>query len=152
MGVFDTKENIKKKFTVGDFYTLDIVNLGMSGSLEEEAKKMFKVSLDDMRRELKNTPLKKFERLFFKFKTRRFKNLNGYYVYINLEGIRTLMLKWFLRKWVKKEYRSGYNNPYCDSHIRHREDTRSTRYIHIYNGEVIEWATGANMMFVFRPK
>lgn len=152
MGVFDTKENIKKVFTVRDFYTLDVVNLGMSGSLEEEAKKMFKVSLDDMIRELKNTPLKKFERLFFEFKTKRFKNPNGYYVYIDLENIRTLMLKWFLRKWVKKKYRSEYNSPHCESHIRHLGDDRPTRYIHIYNGEVIEWATGANMMFVFRPK
>lgn len=77
MGVFDTETNIKKEFTVGDFYTLDIVNLGMSGSLEEEAKKMFKVGLNEMKQELKNTPLKKFERLFFEFKTRQFKNLNG---------------------------------------------------------------------------
>ena len=151
MGVFDTKENIKKEFTVGDFYTLDIVNLGMSGSLEEEAKKMFKVGLNEMRQELKNTPLKKFERLFFEFKTRQFKNLNGYYVYIDLEDIRTLMLKWFLRKWVKKKYRSGYNKPRCDSR-KYQEDDKPTRYIHIYNGEVIEYAIGANMMFLFRPK
>ena len=148
MGVFDVKENIKKEFTVGDFYTLDIVNLGMSGSLEEEAKKMFKVSLSEMRQELKNTPLKKFERLFFEFKTRRFKNLNGFYVYIDLEGIRTLMLKWFLRKWVKKKYRSGYNSPHCNS----LWTDKSTKYIHIYNGEVIEYSSGANMMFMFRPK
>lgn len=152
MSLFDTEENIKKDFTVGDFYTLDVVNLGMSGGLEEEAKKMFKVSLNEIIREFINTPLKRFERLFFNFKPKKIRKLNGYYVYIDLEGIRTLMLKWFLRKWVKKKYRSGYNNPHCESHIRDRGDTGPTRYIYIYNGEVIEYATGANMMFVFSPK
>lgn len=62
------------------------------------------------------------------------------------------MLKWFLRKWVKKKYRSGYNKPSCNSNRRYQGDDKPTRYIHIYNGEVIEYATGANMMFLFRPK
>jgi hypothetical protein len=35
------EENIKNGITVKDFYDLEVINLGMSGSLEEEAKKMF---------------------------------------------------------------------------------------------------------------
>ena len=153
MGVFDVKENIKKKFTVGDFYTLEVVNLGMSKSLEDEAAKMFKIPFDQMKSELLATPLKKFERLFFTFQPKRVKSLvDEYYIYIDLEDLRVWMLKRFLKKWVKKKYRSGYNKPYCESNIRYQGDDKPTRYIYIYNGEVIEWAIGANMMFMFRPK
>lgn len=152
MGIFDTKENIKKKFTVGDFYTLDVVNLGMTGSLEDEAAKMFKVPFDQMKSELLSTPLKKFERLFFLFTPKKVKNPYGYYVYIDFEEVRVWMLKRFLRKWVKKKYRSGYNKPHCESNIRYAGESKLTRYINIYNGEVIEWSSGANMMFMFRPK
>ena len=152
MSLFDVKENIKKDFTVGDFYTLEVVNLGMSGSIEDEAQKILKVPFYQMQREILETPLKKFERLFFTFKPKKVKNLNGYYIYIDLEDLRVWMLKRFLRKWVKKKYRSGYNKPYCESNIRYKGETKSTKYIYIYNGEVIEWATGANMMLMFRPK
>ena len=55
-----------------------------------------------------------------------------------------MMLKWFLRKWVKREYISGYNKPHCGSNIRYQGDDRPTRYIHIY--------AGANIMFKFIPK
>ena len=145
MSVFDTEENIKNGITVKDFYDLEVINLGMSGSLEEEAKKMFKVSLDEMIHELNNTPLKKFERLFFKPRQWRIKNIDGFYMQIDLEGIRELMLKWFLRRMVKKKYRSGYNSPFCSS-------SGDYKFINIYNGEVIEWATGANMLFKFKHK
>ena len=145
MSIFTIEENIKKDFTVGDFYTLKIFNLGMSGSLEEEAKKMFKVSLSEMKQELKNTPLKEFERLFFKSDQWGIIRINPKDMRVG-SYIRMLMLKRFLRKWVKKKYRSGYNNPYCMG------GDKSIKYIHIYNGEVIEYATGANMMFVFNPK
>ena len=152
MGVFDTEANIKKGFTVGDFYTLEVVNLGMSKSIEDEAVKMFKVPFDQMKSELLSTPIKKFERLFFLFTPKKVKNLDGYYIYIDFEEVRVWMLKRFLRKWVKRQYRTGYNKPHCESNIRYEGDTRPTRYIYIYNGEVIEWATGANMMLMFRPK
>jgi len=153
MGVFDVKENIKKGFTVGDFYTLEVVNLGMSKSIEDEAVKMFKVPFDQMKSELLATPLKKFERLFFLFTPKKVKNLvDGYYIYIDFEEVRVWMLKRFLRKWVKRQYRSGYNKPYCESNIRYQGETKSTKYIYIYNGEVIEWSSGANMMLMFRPK
>jgi hypothetical protein len=151
MGVFDTKENIKKVFTVGDFYTLEVVNLGMSKGIEYEAAKMLEVPFDQMKSELLSTPLKKFERLFFTFQSKKVK-LDGYYIYIDFEEVRAWMLKRFLRKWVKKEYRSGCNKPYCESNIRYEGETKSTKYINIYNGEVIEWATGANMMLMFRPR
>lgn len=152
MGVFDTETNIKKGFTVGDFYTLEVVNLGMSKSIEDEAVKMFKVSFDQMKSELLSTPIKKFERLFFLFTPKKVKNLDGYYIYIDFEEVRVWMLKRFLRKWVKRQYRTGYNKPHCESNIRYQGDNRPTRYIYIYNGEVIEWSSGANMMFMFRPK
>ena len=148
MSVLDIDTNIKKKFTVGDFYTLQVVNLGMSGSLEEEAEKMFKVSFDQIQCELLNTPLKRFERLFFGLDI---KDIDNHYIYIDLKDLRTLMLKWFLRKWIKRKYRSGYNKPFCDTYT-HDKNFVSTKYINIYNGEVIEGVTGANMMFVFTPK
>ncbi len=148
MSVFDINENIKKEFTVGDFYVLDIIYLGMSENLEDELKKMFKISLDQMRHELLNTPLKQFERLFFNFIPKKIKKPNELYyfyvIHINLEDIRTMMLKWFLRKWVKREYISGYNKPHCGSNIRYQGDDRPTKYIHIY--------AGANIIFKFRPK
>lgn len=152
MGVFNVKENIKKDFTVGDFYTLQVFNSGMSRCIEDEAQKILKVPFYQMQREILETPLKKFERIFFTFKPKKVKNLDGYYIYIDLEEVRVWMLKRFLRKWVKREYRTGYNKPHCDSRPRYETDTKSTKYIHIYNGEVIEWTTGANMMLVFRPK
>ena len=151
MSIFDA-DIIERDFLVKDFYTLEVVNLGMSKDLEDEAKKMFKVSFDQIQQEFLNTPLKRFERLFFNFDPMKIKKPNGFYMYIDLEWVRTLMLKWFLRKWVKKEYRSGYNAPHCNSNIRYADESKSTRYINIYNGEVIEWSSGANMMFMFRPK
>ena len=152
MGVFDTKTNIKKDFTVGDFYTLEVVNLGMSKSLEEEAQRMLKVPFPQMKSELLSTPLKKFKRLFSLFTPKKVINPYGYYVYIDFEEVRVWMLKRFLRKWVKKEYRSGYNKPYCYSGISYLGEENHTKYIHIYNGELIECSSEANMMLMFIPK
>lgn len=157
MGVFDTQTNIKKDFTVGDFYEVVINNGGMTGSLEDNAKKVFKpgVTLDDIRGGMESTPIDEFNKLF-KYSLRK-------WIYINGDGFRfnwigMWRLKRFLRKWVKKEYLSGYNNPYCElQNTRVSLDTDWRRWpwdvvITVYNGEVIESATGACFWFFFKRK
>ncbi len=151
MGVFDTRTNIKKDFTVGDFYEVVISNGGMTGSLEDNAKKVFKpgVTLDDIMCGMKSTPIDEFNKLF-KYPLRK-------WIYINGDGFRfdwigMWKLKRFLKKWVKKEYITGYNKPYCEKAGKRYSGDVGTLIITIYNGEVIESATGACFWFFFKRK
>ncbi len=148
MGVFDTQTNIKRNFIVGDFYEIVVSNGGMTGSLDDNAKKVFKpgVTLDDVIREMLNTPLKDFDKLF----THPLEK----WIYINGDGFRfnwigMWRLKKFLRRWIKKEYIAGYNKPSCERDEIH---TKSYAIITVYNGEVIESATGACFWFFFKRK
>ncbi len=150
MGVFDTQINIEKGFAVGDFYEIIVSNGGMTGSLEDNAKKVFKpgVTLDDIMCDMKSTPIDEFNKLF-KYPLRK-------WIYINGDGFRfnwigMWRLKKFLKKWVKKEYLSGYNNPYCE--IRNVDLSLPWDVIiTVYNGEVIESASGACFWFFFKRK
>ena len=74
MSVFDINENIKNEFTVGDFYVLDIIYLGRSENLGDELKKMFKISLDQMRHELLNTPSNDLKDSFLTLPLRKSRN------------------------------------------------------------------------------
>ena len=148
MSVFDNESNIKRDFTVGDFYELAVSNGGMTGTLQDNAKKVFKpgVTLDDIMYDMRSTPINEFNRLF-KYDLRKRININGNGFRFNWIGM--WRLKRFLRKWVKREYLSGYNNPYCE--IRDASLPWNI-VITVYNGEVIESATGACFWFFFKRK
>ncbi len=151
MGVFDTQTNIKRDFVVEDFYEVTISNGGMTGTLEDNAKKVFKpgVTLDDIMQGMKSTPINEFNKLF-KYPLRK-------WIYIGGDGFRfnwigMWRLKRFLRKWVRKEYITGYNEPYCEKAGKRYSGDVGTLIITIYNGEVIESATGACFWFFFKRK
>ena len=145
MGIFDIEENIKKDPTVGDFYNITISNLGMTGSLEENAEKVFKgFTLDEVREGIKNAPIKEFDKLFI-YPTGKWINLpngDGFHI-VWIGGWR---LRRFLKKWVKKQYITDVDDLHWD--IR----PNGNRFIQIYNGEVIEMATGAGFGFWFEKK
>jgi len=140
MSVFDIKENIKYPIdTVGYWYHLDVVNLGMTGTLESNAVKVFKgYTLDEVLNEMKQTKLKRFNK-FFEKPTWVWV---GDFKFITLTGIR---LRRWLKKWVKKQYLADVDY--------FRVDTiADVKGVYIDNGEVIEWATGACFWIRFIEK
>jgi hypothetical protein len=139
MGIFDVKENIKREFTVGDVYDVDVVDLGMSGTLDDNARLVFKgYSLDEVLGEMKQTKLKTFER-FFKKPTWIW---ISDFKFITLTGWR---LKRWLGKWVKKRYITDPDNLRTDV-------LGAIKGVYVYNGEIIEWATEACFWFRFCKK
>ena len=142
MSLLNIEENIKKDFTVGDFYEVFISNGGMTGTLEDNAKKVFKpgVTLDDIMCDMKSTSINEFNSLF---------------KYPISKWIGMWRLKKFLRKWIRKKYLSGHNKPYCEiRNIRVGLASWPTNVIiiSVYNGEVIEGATEACFWFLFKRK
>jgi len=165
MSLFDTQTNIKKDFTVGDFYEINVTNSGMTGTLEDNAKKVFKsgVTLGDVVCDIKETPIETFNKIF-KYPLEKYICFSKDYKY-GLNWIGMWKLKRFLKKWVKRKYLSGYNEPDCDTlhnpnnindyHYYHYHSSWSFPwdiFIAIYNGEVIESATGACFWFFFKRK
>ena len=151
MGVFDTQTNIKRDFIVGDFYEITVSNGGMTGTLEDNVKKVFKpgLTLDDVTEGMLNTPLKDFDKLF--------SHPLEKWIYINGDGfqfdwIGMWRLKRFLKKWVKKEYITGYNKPYCEKLGKRYVSDTGTPIITIYNGEPIEYSSAACFWFFFKRK
>ena len=140
MSVFDIKENIKYPIdTVGYTYDVDVWNLGMTGTFEDNAKKVFKgYTLDEVVEEMKKTKLKQFEKFFGK----------PTWVWIGAFKIITLT-GWRLKRWLKKWVKHQYISDVDDLSTEIREGVKG---VFIYNGEVIEWATGANFWIRFTPK
>ena len=139
MSLFDT-DIVERDYLVKDFYELHVVNLGMMGSCEQEARVLFKgFTLGEVYDGMKNTPLDKFESLFegdtyvqrgvFRFITRKGRKLRKY-----------------LGQWVKKEFIRDCEDLYRESH-------GDRRILYVSNkSKVIEWATTAKIMFVFIKK
>ena len=140
MSVFDIKENIQYPIdTVGFNYELDVVNLGMTGTLESNAVKVFKgYTLDEVLNEMKQTKLKRFNKFFGKPTW----IWVGDFKVITLTGIR---LKRWLKKWVKRQYLN-------DVDFFHTDTIADVKGVYIDNGEVIEYSAGASFWIRFIEK